>query len=361
MEKRPSCQIIWFCCGAVAFAASFLLLLLARKADGMAGWYAVHIYPLIVGTVGRIFGLFPFSVAEVLLYLTVIFVAAFLLRLLSRLIRGRGGRKEAAHYFSGLWLVAGVLFFLYTLNCGINYQRDSFAEGAGIKTGEYSVEELREVCELLTRDVNTYAVQVERDEAGVMRLDGTEKQEAVEAMHRLGETYAELEGYYPQPKALTGSWFLSVQSLTGIYVPFTVEANYNGDMTDYNIPFTICHELSHLRGFMQEQEANFIAYLACMETDSDAFCYSGSMLGWIKCMNVLYKEDYEGWKEVREMLVEEAEADLQANSAFWAAYDGAVAEVSEQVNDSYLKANGQADGVESYDRMVDLLVAYYRE
>ena len=31
------------------------------------------------------------------------------------------------------------------------------------------------------------------------------------------------------------------------------------------------------------------------------------------------------------------------------------------VNDSYLKANGQADGVKSYNRMVDLLVAYYGE
>ncbi len=30
-----------------------------------------------------------------------------------------------------------------------------------------------------------------------------------------------------------------------------------------------------------------------------------------------------------------------------------VAEVSDQINDSYLKANGQEDGVASYDRMVE--------
>ena len=29
------------------------------------------------------------------------------------------------------------------------------------------------------------------------------------------------------------------------------------------------------------------------------------------------------------------------------------------MNDTYLKANGQDDGVKSYDRMVDLIVAYY--
>ena len=32
-------------------------------------------------------------------------------------------------------------------------------------------------------------------------------------------------------------------------------------MPFYNIPHTICHELSHLKGYMREDEANFIGYL----------------------------------------------------------------------------------------------------
>ncbi|MDO4313684.1 MAG: DUF3810 domain-containing protein [Eubacteriales bacterium] len=359
MEKKKSYNLTWFCCGAVLFAASFLLLYLARRVEGLAQWYATHIYPVIVGTVGRTFGIVPLSVAEILLYVIILLVLVLFVRLLVRLMRKKGGREYAAHYLSGLWLTASVLFLLYTLNCGINYQRLSFSECEGMTTGSYSAEELREVCELLTQDVNAYAAQVERDEDGRMMLDGRERKAAVEAMKSLGDTYEELAGYYPKPKALTGSRLLSVQSLSGIYAPFTVEANYNKDMTDYNIPFTACHELSHLRGFMQEEEANFIAYLACMESDSEIFRYSGSMLGWIKCMNVLYKEDLDAWKEVREKLSEDVLPDLQANSRFWASYDGAVAEVSEKINDNYLKANGQPDGVKSYDRMVDLLVAYY--
>ena len=125
------------------------------------------------------------------------------------------------------------------------------------------------------------------------------------------------------------------------------------------IPFTACHELSHLRGFMQEQEANFIAFLACSKSGEDAFAYSGYLSGWIQCMNVLYKTDYDAWKEVRGTLPPEAEADLRLNREFWAKYDGAIAEVSNKVNDTYLKANGQKDGVKSYNRMVDLIVAYY--
>lgn len=221
------------------------------------------------------------------------------------------------------------------------------------------MDELIRVCEILTREVNFYAEQVTRDSDGLMVLDGSESGRAVKAMYSLGKKYEGMAGYYPQPKALAGSWLLSIQNLTGIYAPFTVEANYNNDMTDYNIPFTACHELSHLRGFMQEEEANFIAYLACMESDAAEFRYSGSLLGWIHCSNALRREDTEAWREIRGKLSEKAAPDLLANSEFWSSYEGKAAEVSEKINDRYLKANGQADGVKSYGRMVDLLIAYY--
>ena len=148
-------------------------------------------------------------------------------------------------------------------------------------------------------------------------------------------------------------------SETGIYLPFTVEANYNGDMPAYDKPFTVCHELSHLRGFMEEQEANFIAFLACIGSERADFQYSGYLSGWVYCMNALYRADYESWQEVRGTLAAAAEPDLTANNEFWDRHEGTISETAERINDTYLTANGQTDGVQSYNRMVDLIVAYY--
>lgn len=129
-------------------------------------------------------------------------------------------------------------------------------------------------------------------------------------------------------------------------------------MQPYNIPFTECHELSHLRGFMQEQEANFIAFLACEHAERIDFQYSGYLMAWIYSTNALYRADHEVWQEVRSGLDQSVEPDLEANSRFWDSYEGKVSEVANQINDTYLKVNGQSDGVKSYDRMVDLLVSY---
>ncbi|MGF0033547.1 DUF3810 domain-containing protein [Bariatricus sp. SGI.154] len=345
--------------GLIAWAV--VLSLVARVSQGFAQWYSVHLYSVWVETVGRFAGLVPFSVSEVLLYVLILGIFVTGVRLVIRGVRKRAGRREVYHWCLNLVLIAGILFFLYVVNCGINYHRVSFAEGAGIRVEEYSAEELKEVCQWLTEQVNSYSGQVERDGDGVMVLDVPLQENTVKAMEGLQEEYPQLKGYYPRPKGLMNSWILSIQNLTGIYLPFTIEANYNQEITDYNIPFTACHELSHLRGFMQEQEANFIAFLASSSYEEEAFRYSGYLMGWIQCMNVLYKIDYDAWEEVRSGLSTEVEPDLNANREFWARYDGAVAEVSNKVNDTYLKANGQADGVKSYNRMVDLIVACYIE
>ena len=129
-------------------------------------------------------------------------------------------------------------------------------------------------------------------------------------------------------------------------------------MPDYNIPHTMCHELSHLKGFMREDEANFIGYLACIASENPAFQYSGYLTGWVYAGNALAEADMETYVQLHGKLCESARMDLRENSVFWERYEGKVAEAANQWNDTYLKMNNQADGVKSYGRMVDLMLAY---
>ncbi len=335
---------------------SGLLLLCARTVNGFAEWYATHIYTLWVNLSGRFFGLFPFSVSELLLYVLLLAILIDLFRTL------RKEPRALLPWLRRLACTASILLCLFVLNCGINYYRNSFSEKTGITADTYSTQQLEALCLWLTEEINARADSVTRDADGLMSLpSGSIEPLAVEAMHGLGELYPDLQGYYPQPKPVLLSKILSFEGLTGIYSAFTIEANYNQDMTAYNIPFTMCHELSHLRGFMQEEEANFIAFLACENAAQTEFQYSGYLTAWIHATNALYRSDRAAWQEVRALLCAEALAGLTANNLYWAAHEGIVSEVSEAVNDTYLKANGQSDGVQSYGRMVDLLLAYWME
>lgn len=361
----------------VFLAGAGILMVCARQVPGFAEWYAVHIYQKLTAVTGRVTGLAPFSVVEIGLYVLLILLPVTGVGAVVKSVRFGQGGENALCWASGLFLTASALLFLYAANCGVNYQRESFSEKTGLAAKQYTAEELKQVCLWLTEEVNALAGQVERGGSGEMILAAPveEKQDAaaaeyeemplqvlgdtaVQAMTDLAEEYPDMKGYYPHPKPVCVSEILSYQNLSGVYSPFTIEANYNADMVDYNIPFTLCHELSHLRGFMQEEEANFIAFLACTGSDNRDFEYSGYLTGWVYCMNALRRADAEEWQQVREWLDEAVEADLRENSRFWEYYDGAVAEVSDKVNDTYLKANGQSEGVQSYGRMVDLIIAY---
>lgn len=347
--------------GLILLVSALVLLGAARKFPDFATWYSLQIYKVLVLFVGRFFGLFPVSVSEIFMYILLVFFVCCIIRTVVDIIRTKKLSISLAGFFSGLLLFAGILFFIYAAACGVNYYRTSFAEEASLSVEGGTIEELKEACRILTDQVNESAEAVSRDEAGLMVVTGNVRKEAVRAMENLGEEYDCLAGYYPQPKGLLFSWILSVQKLTGVYSPFTIEANYNTEMTDYNIPFTACHELAHLKGFMQEQEANFIGYLAAIQSDSVQFQYSGALLGWIYCTNALRQIDDQAYEEMRAMLCEEAKIDLAANNQFWQQYESPVAEVANQVNDTYLKANGQQDGIVSYDRMVELVLAYNRQ
>ena len=346
------------------FATSFLVLFASHKCSAFADWYSSAIYPLFVSSIGRFFGIFPFSVSEIGLYIFVVLLFLSLFQMLVssiyRKIPATKKNRSWSGYGSSLLLLCGCLFTIYTFFCGINYGHTSFAEEYHLESGQYTLTDLTSLCNELTDQLNTLSASVDRDSDGLADMGTNLQKRAQIAMSSLGATYPELSGYYPQPKRLLFPAFLSVQNLSGIYSPFTIEANYNSAMVSYNLPFTACHELSHLRGFMQEEEANFIGFLACVSTDDIAFNYSGYLLGWIYATNALYDADYDAFEEIYNQLSDDVKADLTANSSFWNKYDSKVAEVSGQINDHYLKANGQNDGVKSYDRMVDLMITWFR-
>lgn len=359
-------QVRLFAISLVLAAASAVLGACARMVPGFAHTYSITVYPVLVNTIGRFSSIFPFSLSEAGLYLAAVFCILNLLFLI----------KKPLAALSHLFFLACLLLFLYTAGCGINYYRTPFSYEAGMVMEQSSAGELYSLCLFLTEQINSTLTETDHSgdalkglypgqtedtplpSAAMLRELGME---GVESMKDLGTAYPQLSGYYPYPKPLMNPRLLSIQQLCGIYSPFTIEANYNREMPYYNIPHTICHELSHLKGFMREDEANFIGYLACIGSDSPDFRYSGYLTGWVYAGNALAKADLEAYYGLYGRLAPEAARDLAWNNQFWDRFDGKVAEASTQLNDRYLKANNQEDGVRSYGRMVDLMLAYYRD
>ncbi len=361
----------------VLIPVSLLILWIARNYPMIAEFvFARGIYKWISQGISLISAIFPFSLMEVEVIAVPLAALFFIFRFFVKVLWKLYKRSADTGYTFTLGIVnaactLGVLFFLYLMLGGINYYRYSFAVYSGLEIRESSVEELYD----LNLDLADQAASIREqlrdtkgaeDENGVLQINNSDWQSVSgnmeDAFLKLSEEYPVLGGYYRSLKPVFFSDFMSRMEITGIFWPFTMEANVNIDAADYSIPATMGHELAHLRGFMREDEANFIGYLVCKESDKLEYQYSGIMLALTYAGNQLYKQDPALYQTVREHYNTEMVADLRDEYYYWKQFeDTTISTVSNSMNDNYLKANNQSDGVKSYGRMVDLLLAEYRK
>lgn len=333
--------------------------------------YIKYIFPIWVNTYGRLTGLFPFSVGEILLVLGVGCVVIFVL-LLPVCGVAKKLRKFCRGYFVWFaWLVL-IVCTIMTLNCTILYHASTFSQHYyGETKDNYTIEELIAVRNMVVEKCNQLSKEMERDEQGTILYSEDIGEGAIKAMQKLGQTYDQLDGYYPHPKPLAASDFFSQQYIAGYYFPFSMEANYNQVMYIMNMPAAMCHELAHLRGYIYEDEANFISYLACVQSGDKLFEYAG----YLSVLNYLDNDFYdavggdidaylaqpvilpqvhidnvfltqEAWDEVEEDAVLDTET---------------VDQISDEFTDTVLVVNGVEDGILSYNRVVQLLLQYYEK
>lgn len=344
------------------FLFTILLQIFARRIPGFAEWYAVTLYPVLFRVLGGISNLVCVAVDEIALYLIAVGICGYVAFGICKVWKRDLTLASWAGKTAGCFARIGILWFLvFTVNCGINYHRTPFSELAGLPMEESTVGELEELCLYLTEQMEEMAGEIILQENGLCALPEDMREKTRCAMIRLGETYPQLSGWYPKAKPVLASRLLSLGFLEGVSGPYTMEANYNKDIPAYNQPAVICHELSHLKGFMREDEANYIAWLACRDSEDANIRYSGLMMAYTYSINALYKADHDRFLQVRGLLCSQAELDLAYHRYYWDQYKGTVSEVSDRVNDAYLKANAQTDGTESYGRMVDLLLGEYRQ
>ena len=354
--------------------AALLLLtaavnVIAWNSQAFCDWHVKHLFPLSVNLYGRLMSVFPFSVGEGMIVLAVLFTAAAIVMGLMRIFVRKGRVKRLISVFTRVYAWGFLaVFMIMTWNCFILYHASEFDETYMVQKAQrtYTDRELIQVRNHIVEELNALTEQMGRDEDGFLIYQGDMEQEAIRAMQKLGEEYELLSGYYPQAKGITASDFLSQQYMMGYYFPFSMEANYNTSMYIANVPATLCHELAHLKGFIYEDDANFIGFLACINSDDPFYRYSG----YLSVLNYVEKEykKASGKQEFGSVSLAKSVCadDIFLTSEAWerveenAVVETAVVKAaSNQFTETTLVINGVSDGMKSYSRVVQLLLEYY--
>lgn len=349
----PLWAFIPFCIAAMCC----VFHILSRNSTAFANFFTDNVASVFRLVTAKLTNFIPFSLAETVVLSLPVIIFVFLWW-----SYGQISRNHRARPFLVLASIGCVFYSLFVLNFACGYGTDRIDARLGIERKKVSADELYYTASCLAEEVNNTSATLTYGDDGfsVMPYSFDEMSEklcvAFDAVH---EKYPFIKSFSGRVKPVAASVAMSYAHTTGIYVPFSGEANINIDFPDYSIPFTAAHELAHQRGISREDEANFIAFLVCMESDDVYIRYSG-VLGMLEyTLSPLYSASADYYREVYLSLNENVRGELRAYSEFFNKYrDSTASKVNNAVNDTYLKAQG-TEGTKSYGMVVDLAVAYY--
>ncbi len=320
-------------------------------------FFSLSIYKVLSEFQSAIFGIFPFSVTEF------IYIFGILSLIITLVISVRKSIKNKKYtpvlqYLVNILVLVSFMYLGFVLTCGINYHRQDFTFYYGKDSRDFTKEELFYMCKDYILVAGDLRENLTFDDLKVS--DYEMAQNSYETFDKLAEKYPVLDGNYSNPKPMIISPILAYLNIGGFFFGYTNEANVNVSMPNYKIPFTMLHELVHQRGFMQENEANFVAFLAGKDSDDMLVQYSAYMSGVNYALNSLYAIDKEMYFEATQNYSDLQMADIAEYSEYFEQYDiEFLSDLSKTVNDSYLKANGQDEGIVTYSKVTELLLIDY--
>jgi hypothetical protein len=262
-------------------------------------------------------------------------------------------------------VICAAVYFAYVMMWGVLYNRYSFAATSGLDVSPATETELSALCYDLIIEANSARESVQENSKGVMILDYDTKQMTTLShigYDNISGKYPTLWGTYGNAKGLIFSKLYSYTQTIGIYSPFLFEPNIDTDYSPSGLPFLVCHETAHQRGYAKEDEANFLGFLASINNYDDYdFQYSGYFMASLYALNSLYSVDQDDYFSLISQYSPAVMRDLGNSNNFNTTHAGPVATFTNSVNDSFLKLNNQSEGVQSYGEMTDLLIGWFRD
>lgn len=328
--------------------AQFFLFYILSKFDGIISFNA-QLFEFQKKVHQSIFSVFPFSVGDLFYLILILYVAFQVYQCFKRSFKKNLKR---------ILILLNIIYFLYQIFWGLLYFQDPLInQFSDTKLKNEDIEKL--ALEFLSHCKNLRE-QVKEDNNGIFISDDITslttnlliaQKELPEQFSKDGTTSIKSV----KPSLL--DQLLNYTGISGYYNPFTAEAQYNPNLPSTNLGFTISHEMAHQLGYAREQEASFIGYLTCQQSNDIALQYSSSLYALKSLLSALQVINPTLVNSILDQYSAGMKRDRLYEKQFSHRYYGKSAQLFSWSNDLFLKSNRQ-DGSVSYSYFTELLVRY---
>jgi hypothetical protein len=324
----------------VVVAAAMAAALMPVPAAWIEAWYSRRFYLALQNVVTT----FSNRSSVALLDAAVVVLVVLLAALFARRWRRDGPSRAIRRTLATLVVISAIVYLWFLGMWGLNYRRLPLEATIEFDASRITPAAARQLGELSVDRLNEYAVTKSAGGRDAKSLE---------------DAFAGAQAILGHPPAVPGiakksllGYYFRTAAIDGMTDPWFLEIIVNDDVLPFERAFVTAHEWAHLAGYANEAEANFIAFVTCMQGDLDQR-YSAWLAVYEHVWSVLPRSDRAA---LAARLREEPRNDLRAMAARYEKSTPVVRNAAREVYDGYLRANRVKEGIASYTGVVRLLL-----
>ena len=330
---------------------------LGSKTDFIESYYSMGLYPYVSRFFRFLFGWIPFSMGDLFYFLLICLAIFYIYRQWGYL------KTHKQKSLRDVIMVLSIAYLTFHLAWGLNYYRKPLSEKLALtETKDY--QELLDFTNRLIQKTNSIQEYIVGDTLKKVNIPYTQDEMfemSINGYNEISKEFGFLAYEHPSVKTSLFSTGLTYMGYAGYLNPFTNEAQVNGIMPNFRFPIVTGHEIGHQLGYSAENETNFIGYLVTSKNKDPYFQYAAYayVLGY--CLSDVRRGNNEAFERMFQNLNPGVKANFKEMALFWEQYENPLEPVFKSIFNSFLKANNQAQGIQSYNGVVSLLIAYHKK
>lgn len=336
-------SLVWVVLAVIVLMMSWWL-----PVSVVESFYYRGIFRLIRVTYDFILGWIPVP----MIYLVVLIVIARIL------MWSREMKKGIAYQLTRL--VGGVAFIVaaFYIVWAFNYKQIQLQDRLGIVLEDVTLADLEREFLVATQELQKEAEGLAEDytsDEAISSLKVTDKDLRDEVEKALADLDLPNSGNV-RVRQLWPKGFLLRWSTAGIYIPHAFEGHIDQGMLSVQKPFTMAHEMAHGYGVTDEGACNFIAWLACRQSNNKWIRFSGAFTYWRYAAAEMPNDSVKKVIDSLPPVVSRALYLVRENDK---KYPDIMPQIRDAIYSTYLKRHGVKGGLRSYNYVV-MMVSRYR-
>ncbi len=330
---------------------------LALYPEVVERYYSNGFYPFWSGFFRGLFGWVPFSVGDLIYGILILGLLYYLIK------KGKSLAKNWKLVLRDIVMVLAVAYFTFNLSWGLNYYRVPISETLGI-SDNYTTQQLFQTTENLIAKTNELQLLITSDSTSAVVFPYSQREYISKTIYGYDQLAKKLPGLsynWPSLKKSSFSTALAYMGYGGYLNPFTHESQVNSKIPNFRFPVVCGHEVGHQLGYSAENEVNFIGYLVMVTHEDQYLRYSAYAYALSYCLGEISRRNPDQYKVFLGKINPGVRANYKELESFWKRFENPLEPVFKSIFNSFLKANSQAAGIDSYNLVVSLIIGYHHK